>query len=122
MTELLGNIMAQVLSILALSTKAMKERRMSELMDSIFLSLAHCVTEKFLKRLMGRKDVEDALVRLDTLTKEEALMTATRNLEVIHHIDANVDQAKDGAKHPLTFFIHVSMFFFSLQTNQQSTN
>jgi hypothetical protein len=30
MTELLGKIMAQVLSILALSTKTMKERRISE--------------------------------------------------------------------------------------------
>jgi hypothetical protein len=30
MTELLGKIMAQVLSILALSTKAMKERRISK--------------------------------------------------------------------------------------------
>ncbi|KAI0288084.1 hypothetical protein BC826DRAFT_722299 [Russula brevipes] len=80
MTELLGNIMAQVLSILALSTKAMKERRI----------------KKFLKRLVGRKDVEDALLRLDTLTKEEALMTAARNLEVAHHIDDNVNQAKDA--------------------------
>jgi hypothetical protein len=116
MTELLGNIMAQVLSILALSTKAMKERRISELMDSIFLSLADYVAEKFLKRLVGRKDVEDALVRLDTLTKEEALMTAARNLEVAHQA-----KAKDGAKHPLTFFIPV-LTFFSLHTNQESTN
>ena len=30
MTSLLGKIMAQVLSVLALSTKAMKERRISE--------------------------------------------------------------------------------------------
>lgn len=28
-------------------------------------------TEKFLKRLMGRTDVEDALVQLDMLTREE---------------------------------------------------
>jgi hypothetical protein len=32
-TELLGKIMAQILSILALSTKAMSERRISELDD-----------------------------------------------------------------------------------------
>jgi len=32
-TELLGKIMAQILSILALSTKAMTERRISESVD-----------------------------------------------------------------------------------------
>ena len=46
--------------------------------------------ETFLKRLVGRTDVEDALLRLDTLTKEESLMIAARNLEVTHHIDDNV--------------------------------
>jgi hypothetical protein len=35
MTLLLGKIMAQVLSVLALSTKAMKERRISESFNSM---------------------------------------------------------------------------------------
>ena len=35
-------------------------------------------------------DVEDALQRLDMLTKEENLMTAARNLEITHRMDANV--------------------------------
>jgi hypothetical protein len=35
LTELLGKIMAQILCILALSTKAMTERRISELIVSI---------------------------------------------------------------------------------------
>ena len=46
--------------------------------------------EKYLKRLMGKKDVDDALERLDMLTKEENLMMAARNLEVSHHVDVNV--------------------------------
>jgi len=33
LTELLGMIVAQILSVLALSTKAMTERRISELVD-----------------------------------------------------------------------------------------
>jgi len=37
MTELLGKIMAQVLSILALSIKAMKERRISEHLRFIYI-------------------------------------------------------------------------------------
>jgi hypothetical protein len=57
--------------------------------DHCFL-LTDCVPEKILKKLMGRKDIEDALSRLDMLTKEENLMVMMRNLEVTHHIDAAV--------------------------------
>jgi methyl-accepting chemotaxis protein len=51
-------------------------------------------SEKFLKRLVGRTEVEDTLERLDTLTKEETLMAVTKNLEVSHHIDGNVTAVK----------------------------
>ena len=51
--------------------------------------------EKFAKSLMGAKVVEDALERLDMLTKEENLMTAARNLEVSHHVDVNVKATKE---------------------------
>jgi len=78
-TELLGKIMAQILSILALSTKMMTERRM----------------KKLLKRLMGKTNVEDALLRLDLLTKEESLMVAARNLEVTHTIKVLVENIDD---------------------------
>jgi hypothetical protein len=52
--------------------------------------MADYETEKFVKRLAGRTDLEDALQRLDVLTKEENLMIAARNLEVTHHVDVNV--------------------------------
>jgi len=78
-TELLGKIMAQLLSILALSTKAMTDGR----------------TKKFLKRLVGRTEVEDALLRLDSLTKDESLMMAARSLEITHHVDGNVQAIKN---------------------------
>jgi hypothetical protein len=54
--------------------------------------------EKFMKRLAGRTDVVDALQRLDTLTKEESLMTATRNLEVTHNVVVNVTEIKDAMR------------------------
>jgi len=93
-TELLGKIMAQVLSIIALSTKLITERRMSELVHDLCPSLADYGSEKFLKRLMGRTDVEDALLRLDALTKEESLMAVAKNLEVTYHVDGNVKDIK----------------------------
>jgi len=44
----------------------------------------------FFKRLLGRMDIEDALLRLDSLTKEENLMTAATALEIIDRVDRNV--------------------------------
>jgi len=90
MTLLLGKIMAQVLSVLALSTKEMKQRRISGSIRCVFSFMADYETEKFMKRIAGRTDVEDALERLDMLTKEENLMTVARNLEVTHLVNVNV--------------------------------
>jgi hypothetical protein len=87
--------MAQLLSILALSTKAMTGRRISELIGSLCnFFLVDCDSEKILKKLVGKADVEDAVSRLDMLTKEESLMILTRNLEVTHHVDDNVEATK----------------------------
>jgi len=90
MTLILGKIMAQILSVLAISTKEMKESGISGSIRSIFCFMADYETEKFMKRIAGRTDVENALERLDMLTKEENLMTAARNLEVTHRVDVNV--------------------------------
>ena len=56
--------------------------------------LAYCGSEKILKKLVGKTDVEDALSQLDTLTKEETLMVVVRNLEVTHHVDGNINATK----------------------------
>ena len=95
MIELLAKIMAQVLSVLALSTKVMKQKRISVSILSIYLFLADYDTEQFMKRLVGRKEVEDALQRLDALTNEEALMTAARTLEVVDQVDEHVTEVKE---------------------------
>jgi hypothetical protein len=95
MISLLGKIMAQVLSVLALSTKEMKERRISGSFGSISSFVSDYGAEKFMKRLVGKKDVEDALERLDMLTKEENLMTAARNLEVTHHVHTTVTATQE---------------------------
>ena len=74
--------------------------------------------EKIMKRIAGKTDVDDALQRLDVLTKEENLMTAVRNLEITHRVDVNVTEltrvihdnvevTKHGVQHSLDVFIHV---------------
>ena len=92
MMELLAKIMAQILSILALSTKIMKERKISGFISSTVIHSCLIVAqEKIMKRIMGRTDhVEDALKRLDMLTNEEKLMTAARTLGVAQHAEDKI--------------------------------
>jgi len=67
-----------LLCILALSTKVMADSRMKNILG----------------KLVGRKDVEDALQKLDTLTNEETSMTLARNLKVTHDVNSNVTEIK----------------------------
>ncbi len=55
MAELLAKIMAQILSILALSTKAMKERRISWSIQSIYSFVTNCKARKIYEEA-NRKD------------------------------------------------------------------
>jgi coenzyme F420-reducing hydrogenase alpha subunit len=52
-------------------------------------------TEKFLNRLIGKAEIQDALERLDMLTKEETGMAVARNLEVTHVVDQNVKTVEE---------------------------
>ena len=46
--------------------------------------VAKLFPEKFLKRLVGKKEIDDALKRLDKLTQEEARMAAAEILKLTH--------------------------------------
>ena len=62
-------------------------------------------SEKFLKRLAGRTDLEDALKKLDRLTHEEARMAIAQNLKAtqdvddrVRGVDAKVDSVGSGVQ------------------------
>ena len=61
--------------------------------------------EKFLKKLAGMTDLEDAVKRLDNLTQEEARMALSEVLRITHNIrdevkvvDDKVQVVIDGAR------------------------
>jgi hypothetical protein len=60
--------------------------------------LAYHFLESFLKRLVGRADIEDALQRLDKLTQEEARMATAEGLKATHGIDNKVEDVGDKVK------------------------
>ncbi|KAH9063435.1 hypothetical protein EDB87DRAFT_1681486 [Lactarius vividus] len=74
MTDVIVKIMVEVLSIFWILTKEIGQGRM----------------EKYLKELVGKKDVKDALERLDKLTQEEARMAETEALKINRGIDNKV--------------------------------
>ncbi|KAH8986747.1 hypothetical protein EDB92DRAFT_1818226 [Lactarius akahatsu] len=80
MIDIIVKIMVEVLNVFAIATKEMKQ-------------------EKYLKELVGKRDVEDALKRLDKLTQEEAQMAAAQILRLTHsakHIIKGVNTKVDA--------------------------
>ena len=59
------------------------------------LLLTERYSEKYLKKLIGRTDIEDALKRLDKLTHEEAWMGIAQNLRATHTVGESVRGVAD---------------------------
>jgi hypothetical protein len=74
MTNIIVKIMVEVLNIFAIATKEMKQGR----------------AKKYLKKLVGKKEIEDALKRLDKLTQHEAGMAAAEILRLTQIVDNKV--------------------------------
>ncbi|KAH9026614.1 hypothetical protein EDB85DRAFT_165826 [Lactarius pseudohatsudake] len=74
MTNIITKIMVEVLTIFGVATKEL--RRGS--------------TKKFLKKLAGRTDLEDAIKRLDRLTQEEVRMALAEVLKITHIVHSDV--------------------------------
>ncbi|KAH9022787.1 hypothetical protein EDB85DRAFT_1895112 [Lactarius pseudohatsudake] len=75
MVEILVKIMAEVIAILSTATKEMQQSK----------------TKAYLRKLLGRTDIEDALKKLDSLTQEEVRMAIAQVLQ-------GVNELKDGAE------------------------
>jgi hypothetical protein len=95
MTDVIVKILIEVLSILAITTKAIKQGRSSESNDIHKLFFAYLFLEKLVKKLLGKNDIEDALKKLDTLTTEEVRMATAETLKVTNRVDDKVDRVDD---------------------------
>ena len=90
MMDTMIRIMVEVLSILGIATKEIKQGRLSEWFITSMPLLTEQCSEKYGKKLIGKTDMEDALKRLDKLTQEEARMAAAQNLKATHTVDERV--------------------------------
>jgi hypothetical protein len=98
MSEIVVKILAEVIAVLALATKQIKQGRLSKWSTTYRDSVAERFTGKFAKKLLGESDIEAVLQRLDRLTQEEARMTAANTLEVVHGLFNNLKEVMDGAR------------------------
>jgi hypothetical protein len=95
MVDTIAAIMVEVLNILAIATKEIKQGRMSKsfaVPNKIRLigRFSEKYVKKLMKKLIGNNDIEDALKRLDRLTQEEARMASAQLLEITNAIDSEV--------------------------------
>ncbi|KAI9432209.1 hypothetical protein H4582DRAFT_1777559, partial [Lactarius indigo] len=82
MTDIIVKIMVEVLSIFGIATKEIRQGR----------------AKKFFKKLAGRRDIEDALQRLDRLTQEEARMATAQVLRLTQRVDDKVEGVNKGVQ------------------------
>ena len=111
MTDIIIKIMVQLLSVLALATKQIKQGRFSEYVVTYTSHVAQCATEKFAKKLLGDSEIEKVLQRLDRLTQDEARMTVTQTLGVVHGLVGNMKVVMEGAE---LLLVYSRVFFEDL--------
>ena len=91
MVDTATKIMAEVLNLIGIATKEIKQGRTSTSFCTMKFRLTEPFSEKYLKKLFGnRTDIDDALKRLDSLTQEEARMASAQLLQITSAIDSEV--------------------------------
>jgi hypothetical protein len=99
MSNIITKILVEVLSVLSLATKQIKQGRLSKLLCMICVYLVCDVKlEKFAKKLLGESEIEDVLHRLDRLTLDEARMTGTETLQIVHGLISNMKLVMGGTR------------------------
>src|ERR1700744_2958161 len=91
MTEISTQILVEVLHIFGIATKELKRGSASKFwrIGCIWVFTKLCV-EKFLRKLAGMADLEDALKKLDRLTQEEARIAKAEELRITNKIHYGV--------------------------------
>ena len=97
MTDIIVKIMVEVLSVLSLAAKQIKQGRFSKCVITRRLFRAQCAIEKFSKKLLEESEVESVLQRLDRLTQDEARMTVAQTLGVVHGLVGIMKVVMEGA-------------------------
>ena len=94
-TEIVTKIMATLITVLALATEQMKQGRLS-MLPLLIIVTAYLVAEKYAKKLLGEKEIESVLDRLDRLTLEESKMTVAQTYDVVCRLVNKMQVVMEG--------------------------
>ena len=109
MTDLIIKIMLELLSVLALATKQIRQGRFSKHVIIYGLFVAQCAIEKFTMKLLGDHDVEAVLQRLNRMTQDEVRIAIAQTLSTVHGLVTNTRVVMEGAQF---MFDWSGMFFY----------
>jgi hypothetical protein len=98
MTDIIVKIIVELLSVLSLATKQIRQGRFSKPTIMYELLVSQFSIEKFAKKLFGEGEVEAVLQRLDRLTQDEARITVAQTLSVVHGLVNNTKVVMEGAQ------------------------
>ena len=107
MMETVMKTLVELLSILGLATKLVKQRQPGEyFLDGILSGSIECKAGTFVKKLFGGNYYQMVLERLDRLTLDEGRITASEILNVVYDLVQNMRVVMDGEQsdstcHPL---------------------
>jgi hypothetical protein len=97
LNEMIVKILVELLSTLALATEQITQGKPSEsVFGEVLYYVTQCNTEKHFKKLLGEREVEAVLQRLDRLTDDEARITAAQTLEIVYGLTQNMKVVMDG--------------------------
>lgn len=96
-TEIVTKIMATLITVLAIATEQMKQGRLSMFgLANNSHRLPSIVAEKYAKKLLGEKEIESVLDRLDRLTLEESRMTVAQTYDVVCRLVNKMQVVMEG--------------------------
>ena len=91
MTDIITEIMVEVLKIFGIATKELRRGSASEFRIGYLRMFTKRRVEKFLRKLAGMADLEGALKKLDLLTQEEARMALAELLRITDNVRGKVE-------------------------------
>jgi hypothetical protein len=102
MTDIITQILVEVLKIFGIATKELKRGSAGTLKIGCVGIFTKICAEKFMRKLAGMADLEDALKKLDRLTQEEARIALAEVLRITNSVrdqvkvvDGKVERVED---------------------------
>src|SRR5258708_13673922 len=98
MTDMIVKIIVELLTVIGLAMKQLKEGRFSECPVTCTLPVTQCTTEKFTQKPLKESEIEAVLQRLDRLTQDEDRISVTHTLGVVTGLGGRVRAVFEGAE------------------------